>query len=160
MKMSYAPTFHTQPKSDLITITDGEPQVDQKYYLIPFWIRDIFRDNGLHYKDMIESEIVSKYVSLQDITLADNTCWVISSMIDFFTSKNSLFNENIMGNKVSNTPYYPLKDVWKQSCQIIDGKQTSTIYPFEYRLIRTKYAMNINETSYNKIPYNEIYGGV
>ena len=160
MKMSYTPTYHIQPKSDLITITDGEPQVDQKYYLIPFWIRDIFRDNGLHYKDMIESEIVSKYVSLQDITLADNTCWVISSMIDFFTSKNSLFNENIMGNKVSNTPYYPLKDVWKQSCQIVDGKQTSTIYPFEYRLIRTKYAMNINETSYNKIPYNEIYDGV
>ena len=63
MKMSYAPTFHTQPKSDLITITDGEPQVDQKYYLIPFWIRDIFRDNGLHYKDMIESEIVSSGVN-------------------------------------------------------------------------------------------------
>lgn len=160
MKMSYAPTYHTNAKSGLASLIDGETHVDQKYYLIPFWIRDIFRDNGLHYKGMIDPEIVSKYVSLQDTILADNTCWVISSMIDFFTSKNSLFNENIMGNKVSNTPYYPLKDIWKQSCQIIDGKQTSTITPFEYRLIRTKYAMNANETSYFKIPYNEIYDSI
>ena len=112
MKMSYAPTFHTQPKSDLITITDGEPQVDQKYYLIPFWIRDIFRDNGLHYKDMIESEIVSKYVSLQDITLADNTCWVISSMIDFFNSKSLTVFCKFLSSKFSNIRSEPFNCIF------------------------------------------------
>ena len=156
MKMSYGPIFNFTEKSELVSVINGEAQTDQKYYLIPFWIRDIFRDNGLQYKDMIEPEIVSKYVSTQDVILADNTCWVISSMIDFFTSKNSLFNENIMGNKVSNTPYYPLKDVWKQVYQTIDAKIVASAAPYEYRLIRKRYTMNNSETFYNEI-YDSIY---
>ena len=156
MKMSYVPPFNFTEKSELVSVINGEAQTDQKYYLIPFWIRDIFRDNGLQYKDMIDREMVSKYVSNQDVILADNTCWVISSMIDFFTSKNSLFNENNMGNKVSNTPYYPLKDVWKQVKQTIDGKPLATTVPHEHRLIRKRYTMNNSETFYNEI-YDSIY---
>ena len=64
MKMSYVPPFNFTEKSELVSVINGEAQTDQKYYLIPFWIRDIFRDNGLQYKDMIDLEMVSKYAVL------------------------------------------------------------------------------------------------
>ena len=93
---------------------DKTLSINQKYTLMPFWIRNVFRDKSIPYKGMLDSEVLKQYISQHDIDVCKTMQQLISDLKMFYTSKNSVLKENVMGNKIANMSYFERRKFLKQ----------------------------------------------
>ena len=131
---------------------DKTLSINQTYTLIPFWIRNVFRDKSIPYKGMLDSEVLKQYISQHDIDDCKTMQQLISDLKRFYTSKNSVLKENVMGNKIANMSYYPLANIWKQWATDIEGKCTPKVSPCRSLIAEHANDFGIyvdTETSYN-----------
>lgn len=101
--------------------------LEQSYYIIPYWIRDVFRDNNIPYIKMLDEETVSKHIPESELKLWGNTVTLVRDFIYYFSSRKSIFNDYGIGNKINNYSFYPLKDIYKHSWTYTDDKCNSNI---------------------------------